>query len=136
VTFDRYERIARLPVTVLSFVMVPVILVPLVVHLSGATATAFDIADYAGWVLFALDYSFRVTLVPDRREYIRRHLFDLLIVILWVLPLVSLPGAGRALHLGQVVKLAGFLGSGIQHAGGLLRRWQERQRMTGTGPAG
>lgn len=132
-TFDRYERVARWPVTVLSFLMVPVLLVPLVVSLHGTVAEVFDAVDYAGWVLFAADYAVRVTLVPDRARYVRTHLFDLVIVVLWVLPLVSIPGAGRLLRVGQAVRMVSFLGSGLQHVTTLVtgRRRAVRSARSG-----
>ena len=119
--FDRYERTARLPVTVLSFAMVPVLLVPLIFTLHGAVATAFDVADYVGWGLFTIDYSIRLTLVPGRAHYVRRHLFDLIIIVLWVVPLVTLPGASRLLRVALILRLASFLGSAVQHAAALVR---------------
>lgn len=132
--FDRYERVARTPVTVLSFVMVPVILLPLVVTFRGATAVAFDVADYVGWVLFSLDYCIRLTLVPQRSRFVRTYLFDLVIIVLWVIPLVSIPGASRLLRIAQIVRLASFLGSGLQRATGHRRRG-DRVAVT-PGPSG
>ena len=114
--FDRYEQVARVPVTVLSFVMVPILLIPLCVTLTGWLATAFNVADYTGWAIFSADYAIRLVLVPTPGHYARTHLFDLLVIVLWLLPIVTVPRGVAVLRLVLGVRAFAFLASGIQHA--------------------
>ncbi len=58
------------------------------------------------WVLFAVDYAVRVHLAERRREYVRKHLFDLAII---VLPLL------RPLQLLRLVTLLTILNRAGSH---------------------
>jgi voltage-gated potassium channel len=54
----------------------------------------------AVWALFAVDYAVRLRLARDRRTFVRRHLFDLAVLLLPVL---------RPLQALRVLTLLGFL---------------------------
>lgn len=126
--YDRYVQFSQLPMTVLAFLMIPVLLVPLVRPLHGAVAVSFDVADYVIWALFAGDYATRFWLVPNRPRFVRTHLFDLAVVLLPFLrplrALRALRGLGqlRALRLLQASRLVAFVGTGIGHAHEIIRR--------------
>lgn len=57
-------------------------------------------ASLAVWALFAVDYAVRLRLAADRRTFVRRHLFDLAVLLLPIL---------RPLQALRVLTLLGFL---------------------------
>jgi len=127
-SYDRSVRFSQGPMTVLAFLMVPVLLIPLIRQVHGAVAVSFDAADYVIWALFAADYGVRLGLAPDRPVFARTHLFDLAVVALPFLrplrALRALRGLGelRALRVLQTSRLAAFVGTGIGHARAIIQR--------------
>lgn len=81
--------------------------------LAHVAKVACELVTWATWALFVLDYVVRVSLAPERRRYVVRHLLDLAVVVLpllrplRMLRLVALlnvvnRGAGQSLR-GRVV---------------------------------
>jgi voltage-gated potassium channel len=110
-TFDRFSAATDLPVTVLTVAWLPVLIVPLFVHLNGSVDATFDVVDYSVWALFALEYVTKLCLARHRWHFVRTNLLDLLVVAVPVLrPL-------RALRLIRLTRI------GIVGAEG-LKRWK------------
>ena len=66
----------------LSLVFVVVLVWPVLDRdLSPAAREAFHWADVTIWVVFVAEYCTRLLLAPDRRRFVRRHLPDLIIVL-------------------------------------------------------
>ena len=84
-TYDRFAAAVDLPLTVLAIAWLPVLVVPLVVHLSGGTSQSFEVTDYVIWALFAVEYLAKLYLAPERGRFVRQHLFDLVVVAVPVL---------------------------------------------------
>jgi voltage-gated potassium channel len=126
--YDRYTRFSEAPMTVLAFLMIPVLLVPLIRPVHGAVAVSFDLADDVIWALFGFDYGTKLWLAPDRFRFVRTHLVDLAVVALPFLrplrALRALRGLGelRMLRLLQASRLVAFLGTGIGHARAIIQR--------------
>jgi voltage-gated potassium channel len=110
--------------TVLAFLMVPVLLVPLIRPVHGAVAVSVDTADYVIWALFTADYGVRLALSADRMAFVRAHLFDLAVVMLPFLRPLRAVRALRGLRglsglrVLQASRLAAFVGTGLGHARG------------------
>jgi hypothetical protein len=77
----RLERITELPLLILSFVMIPLLIGPLIWDLSPGEETTFLILDYFIWALFAVDLLVKLAITPRRRAYLRRHWLEVLVVV-------------------------------------------------------
>ncbi|MDM4719062.1 ion channel [Micromonospora sp. WMMA1363] len=94
----RWERLTALPLTVLSLVFLAAYAAPILdPQLDAVWARACRVTNVAVWLLFWLDFGVRLVLHPERRRFLREHLFDLAVLVLPMLrPL-------RALRLVTVV---------------------------------
>ncbi len=78
---NRLERITELPLLVLSFVMIPLLIGPLLWELSPGEETTFLVLDYFIWALFAVDLIVKLAIAPHRGNYMRRHWLEVLVVV-------------------------------------------------------
>ncbi len=92
--FSRYVRAADRPVVVAQLAFIPVVLVPLFVDAGPTAARIMDAADTGFWLLFFVDYLVRLYLVPTPRQYVVTHLLDLALIVLWMLPIFTVPKSG------------------------------------------
>ena len=91
----------------LSLLFVPVILGPRLADLSAESQHAMEITGWVIWAAFLVEYLWLLYLAPDRRQMVRTHKLDLLIVALpFLRPLrflrflrlaAAASGAGRAM---------------------------------------
>ncbi|MGD9143119.1 MAG: potassium channel family protein [Dehalococcoidia bacterium] len=77
----RIERITEMPLLILSFVMIPLLVGPLLWDLSPQEESTFLILDYFIWALFAVDLIIKLAISPHRGNYIRRHWLEVLVVV-------------------------------------------------------
>lgn len=76
------------------------------VELTPAASRALQIAGWAIWATFALEFATKLWLAPSRRRFLRRHLLQaagLAVPFLRVLRFLRLARLGRALPAGRVV---------------------------------
>ena len=95
--FHAVDRSTELPMLILSVVMVPLILAPLLLDLSAGLEDAFLVADWAIWAVFALELGVKTYLAPERAAYLRGHWFDVLI-----------PSFARSGSFGRLERCASF----------------------------
>ena len=76
------ERTLEPTMLALSVLFVPIFVGPLVAELSDESRQAMEIGSWAIWLAFVVEYCWLLLLAPNRREMIRTHKLDLLIVIL------------------------------------------------------
>jgi voltage-gated potassium channel len=120
--FEQFSRAVDGPMTVLAFVMIPLIIVPLVVQLSPSTDRALLAIDYLVWAAFAVEYVVKLILAPDRWRFFKGNIPDLIIVVVPMLrPLRILRGT-RLLRLLRLARLVAFAVEGIHEARGILRQ--------------
>jgi voltage-gated potassium channel len=100
--------------TVLAIVWLPVLIVPLVTHLSPGVAATFNGIDYTLWALFVVEYLVKLGLSPSRWGFVRSHLLDLLVI---AVPLLRPVRVLRALRL---VRAGAVTGGGLGRAKRLL----------------
>lgn len=81
-------------------------MLPHLVELGPAARAAVTLANGLIWLAFVVDYFTRLYLALDRREYVRRNIVDLLIV---VIPFLRPLRALRLLRLLRVGAVAGVL---------------------------
>lgn len=106
------ERTLEPPMLLLSLMFVPVILGPVLGDLSDDATRAMEVTGWFIWVAFVVEYLWLLYLAPDRRQMIRTHKIDLLVVLLPFL---------RPLRFVRFVRLASAA-SGIGRAMVSLRR--------------
>ena len=82
-TLERLDRITELPLLLLAFIMVPVLLGPLLWEdsFSSAEKAVFQTLDWLIWTVFAVDFLIKLSISPDRRQYLRRHWLEALTVL-------------------------------------------------------
>lgn len=78
----RVERLTELPLLILAFLMVPLLVGPFFWDLSATADATFAALDAFIWAAFAADFGVKVAIAPRRREFLRRHWLDALIVII------------------------------------------------------
>ena len=107
---ERWESRTEWPLTVLALTLVIVYAWPILdPNLSTGAVRVCEALAWFTWAVFAIDYVVRVVLSPDRRQFVRANLFDLLMV---ALPLL------RPLRLLRLVTVLAVID---RKAGGSLR---------------
>ncbi len=97
---QRYERFVgriEIPMLVLSLLLIPVFLMPLVEDLSDGSIRVLGWLSVGLWAAFAVEYALLLALSPDRWHTVKTHKLDLLLVLLPVL---------RPLRIARVIRLA------------------------------
>ncbi len=120
--FDRYERSARVPVTAVQLLLVPIVLVPILFDPPTWLSDLIDVLGLAFWVVFTIDYLIRMALTPTPGRYFVTHLLDLLLIVLWTLPIFTIPRSGAFLRATVGLRLLPLVASGTQHAWGIVHR--------------
>jgi voltage-gated potassium channel len=70
------------PLIVAAVVFLLALCIPVIEpHLNAVARGAVDVANVAIWAFFAVDYLVRLRLAPDRRTFVRKHIVDLVVVI-------------------------------------------------------
>jgi voltage-gated potassium channel len=92
----KLERWTDRPLTVLAFLLIPLILAPYLLDLSPEVQTALLGIDYLIWGAFAADLIAKLVIAPDRLAYLRRHWLDVFLV---VVPILRPLRAARAIRL-------------------------------------
>jgi voltage-gated potassium channel len=77
----RLERYTEMPLLILSFVMIPLLIGPMVWEMSPQEESTFVMLDYFIWAIFAIDLIIKVTISPHRLSYLRRHWLEVLVVV-------------------------------------------------------
>src|ERR1700709_30089 len=101
----RGGRALTLPLLILSLAMIPVLLLPVVVHLSHGWHETFDTIDLVIWGAFVIEYVIMLSLAASRWQYIRTHVLDLLLVVLPLLRPLRILRSVRALRLLRLARL-------------------------------
>lgn len=100
---ERSERIAKrfeLPVTVAALLVIPVLI--LQQEDRGTTVNLIgDVLDWLSWGAFATEAVVMLSIVPDRREWLRRHFLEVAIVVLTP-PFI---GAFKSIRLLKLLRL-------------------------------
>jgi voltage-gated potassium channel len=105
--YARFTAATDLPMLILSAAMLPVLIVPIVWPLHGAVAASFDFTGYLIWAAFVAEYLGRLALAPDRRQFVRSSLLDLIVILIPFLRPLRVLRTVRLLRLARL----GWLGS-------------------------
>lgn len=112
--YDRVEKATALPLLILSIALIPVLIIPLVVHLSKGWTSTVDDLDLVFWGIFTLEYLTMLFLSMKRWHYVRTHLLELLLVCLPLLRPLRVIRSVRALRLLRVARLSTVTTKGIR----------------------
>jgi voltage-gated potassium channel len=77
----RIERLTELPLLILSFIMIPLLIGPLLWKLSPPEESVFLAVDWFIWALFAIDLAIKLVVAPHRLTYLKRHWLEVLVVV-------------------------------------------------------
>mgnify|MGYP001237067313 FL=1 len=84
---DKIERITEIPLMILSLVMIPLLLGPVLWDMAENEERFFFIADISIWTLFAVDMLVKIVLSTNRINYLKVNWFELIVVGLpWFRP--------------------------------------------------
>jgi voltage-gated potassium channel len=119
---EKFERATELPLLVLAAAMIPLLVVPFVMDLSETADRAVLSADWMIWAIFALELSVRTYLSERRVNYLIRHWYDVLIVVLPFLRPLRIVRSVRALRLLRLGRAWAFLVRSGTGTFSLLRR--------------
>lgn len=98
--YIRFTKWSDIPMMAVSILWLPILIIPIVVHLSNGLAETFAAIDYTVWALFVVEYFVKLYLAPDRGKFIRHHVLDLVIIAVpFLRPL-------RALRIIRLLRLA------------------------------
>jgi voltage-gated potassium channel len=79
---DRFEKATALPMLLLSLLMVPMLVVPLIWDLPRQADVTLGDLFWVMWALFAVEYATRLSLASDKVSFVRHNVVDLVIVLL------------------------------------------------------
>jgi voltage-gated potassium channel len=111
--YDRFSAAVELPLTILALLWLPILVVPLVVHLPADVADTFNVVDDVVWAAFAVEYLVRLYLAPLRWWFFTHHLVDLAVV---ALPLLRPLRALRLLRLLNLTRVGVVLANALKRA--------------------
>ena len=104
--YDRFSTTVDVPLTIVAFVWLPFLIIPLFIRLKGGVAAAFDGVDYTIWALFVIEYLVKVWLIPARGSFVKTHKLDLAMVVLPMLRPLRLLRLLRLARVGTVLSNA------------------------------
>jgi voltage-gated potassium channel len=84
---------------VITILWLPVLIIPLLTPVHGTVASTFATVDYTVWALFAVEYLAKLMLAPNRKQYVRTHVLDLVIV---AVPFFRPARLGRLINLARL----------------------------------
>src|SRR5207237_9999748 len=100
--------------------VVPLLVVPLVAHLSRGAAAGFVTLGWLVWAAFAVEYLVRLYLAPHKAAFFRHNLLDLAIVVLPFLRPLRVIRSARALRLLRAGRAVTFMVRGCRSAKDVL----------------
>ena len=115
--YDRFAAAVDTPLLVITLLWLPVLIIPLIRPVHGATAETFAVIDYTVWALFAVEYLVKLYLAPSRWKFFRSHILDLVIV---AIPFFRPARAGRLINLMRLGRIGVVVARGLARAKDVL----------------
>lgn len=119
---ERFERQTALPMLVLAVAIIPLLLIPLLTDVSGATKTTIVSIEWFIWAAFALEYMIRLYLAPEKWAFVRSNKIDLVVVVLPFLRPLRIARSARALRILRAARLVVFVARGTSALRDVLTR--------------
>ncbi len=108
--YQRWNHWAEWPMVGLGLIFLVVLILPLATDLTTLERRFLDIANISVWGLFVVDYVMRLVLVTDRRQFVRTHILDLIVIVV------------PFLRPFRLLRLIAIVMSTTRRAGGLVVR--------------
>jgi voltage-gated potassium channel len=112
--YERVEKALALPLLVISIALIPILILPSVVHLSPDWKEALFVFDLVIWAIFTLEYLTMLALSMDRWRYIRTHVLELLLVLLPLLRPLRVVRSVRGLRLLRLARVGTAATKGVR----------------------
>jgi voltage-gated potassium channel len=97
---ESFERRTAWPMMAVVLASLALLLLPVFVTLTPASAAALVALEWALWLVFVAEFSWRWYIAVDRATFVKHNLIDLAVVVLPIVP------ALRALRLIRLVRIA------------------------------
>jgi len=107
---------------VLAFLMVPLLLGPELFDLSPELRETFFVLDWFIWAVFALELAIKTYLSQDRGIYLKRHWFDVIIVVVPFLRPLRVVRSLRFMRVARGARLLSFAMRVIYSAQAIIGR--------------
>jgi voltage-gated potassium channel len=89
----------------LALLFIPLLLVPEFVRITAEVAEGFLFAEWFIWSAFALELGIKTFLAPNRKQYLIRHWYDVVIVAIPFLRPLRVVRSLRVLRMGRALRL-------------------------------
>lgn len=117
-TQQRWQRISEWPLTLAAFLFLAAYAWEVIGNLVGPHAVLAEVVMAATWAVFLVDYAANLALAPKRWRWFRRHILDLLIVVLPLLRPLRLLRLLTLLSILQRTAGTAFRGRVVLYAAG------------------
>lgn len=119
---EKLDRYLDLPLALASVVVVLLIIIQLTGEVSESWERRLEVLSWALWSLFLLEFLIKFALAPVKRQYVRKHWLDVLVVLLPFLRFLRLARVLQATRGLPVLRLLIFGGRGSESTLALLKR--------------
>src|SRR4051812_1644324 len=106
--YETVDRLLEIPMLALSLTIIPLLLVPALIHVSSRLDFAITTANALIWAAFAFELLIKTYLSPSRTAYVRAHWFDGVIVVLPFLRPLRVVRSARAVRVFRATRIFGF----------------------------
>ena len=130
---ERFERQTALPMLVLSVLIVPLLLAPLILDLSPGAETSILVIDWMIWAAFAVEYRVRLYLAPRKWPFVKTNKIDLLVIFLPFLRPLRVVRSARALRLLRAARAVSLFGRALDAGREVLTRHKLNYALLVTG---
>ncbi len=97
---ESFERLTAWPMMAVVLASLALLLLPVFVALPAGAAATVVVLEWALWLVFVAEFSWRWYIAMDRGTFVKHNLIDLAVVVLPIVP------ALRALRLIRLVRIA------------------------------
>ncbi|MFN3429726.1 MAG: ion transporter [Candidatus Sericytochromatia bacterium] len=111
---NRINRALDLPMAFLSLVMLGLVLTDLLVEVPPEVGYWLNHLNWAIWGAFAAEFVFKLVVATDKRQYVRTHWFDAVVVIVPMFRVVRALRILRVTRAFPLFRLAAFMGMGLR----------------------
>ncbi len=122
--YGEFDRITRLPLLLLSLVMIAVVVLPYVLDFDAETQHVFDTTSTLIYAVFVFDFFTKLLLTTRRLHYLKTHPVEILIVALPAFGALRILQGARVLHVLAALRAVAFFLRAIQLLRSILLRRQ------------
>ena len=114
---ERLDQLLALPMLVLTLIFLAVLVIPVAdPGLPPGARSALDAIDLGIWAVFLAEYLARLFAAPSRLAFIRRNLFDLLLVAIPVLRPLRLLRSVALIRSARLIRIGAGAGRAVRES--------------------